>query len=206
MLRAIIYTSFAKFLLVSAISGATSSVPDNQELVRNVTLEYACTMETVGSMKNPPYLTYTVKNGNSVRITGAELWYEVEFERNGQQGDKIRRDVYSIPLVSPKAQQKSRIWLRFLSGVPVTKCDAKIRGFYIVADPQKENDIIEVGDNEFIVAPDCKDDYAKLQGMKPGMEKREFGARFARSGCLVKKPADYNRIWVPSHAVESGQK
>jgi|SRR5579871_669070 len=198
MSRVLICMSFAQVLLLSSMVAITSAaVPTDKELVQNVTLEYGCTLENVGSMKNTPYLTYVVKNGNSIPITDVELWYEVEFERNGQQGDKIRRDTYSIPVVNQRAERKDRVWLKFLSGIPIMRCDAKIRGFNIITDPKKESEIIEVGDDEFIVAPDCKDDYAKLQTMKPGMERREFSARLVRSGCVVKKPADYNRTWIP---------
>jgi hypothetical protein len=57
------------------------------------------------------------------------------------------------------------------------------------------------------VAPDCQDDYAKFQTMRPGVEKREFADKMVRLGCVSSEPvygkttesyADVEWWWIES--------
>lgn len=85
----------------------------------------------------------------------------------------------------------------------VTGCKAWISGFYKEVPLTKKRTVTVKTGEKLKVAPDCQDDYAKLQPMKPGVEKREFAAKLVHLGCVSseamygKKTESYQDVeWV----------
>jgi hypothetical protein len=197
------------WLLGIGAIGLLSAGSDKPELTTKVKLaEYNCQFSPYTSTPLL-FVNYKIENSNSFRLFDLGLHYEVEWlGKDGQEAQK-KNGTVTVTDVPPNDTKADRVKVGEFAGekadYKILGCKAWIGGFYKeVAVPKKRTVTVKTGE-EVKVAPDCKDDYAKLQTMKPGVEKREFAAKMARLGCLSmeptygKKTEDYKqveRVWV----------
>lgn len=162
----------------------------DQELIKNLTLaEYTCEFTTFTTTPIL-FVNYKIKNTNPVTLYDLTLNYHLDYEDpSGRSTSKEGEGTLKL-LENWTAQD--RVEVVTLPGkktdYKVTGCKAWITGFYKEVPVTKKRTVTVKTGDKINVAPDCRDDYAKLQTMKPGLEKREFAAKLVRLGCVSNEP------------------
>lgn len=159
----------------------------DQALVTNVTLtEYTC--EFSPFTKIPMlFVNYIITNTNPVTLHDLTLKYQLEYQdANGTMTSKESEGTITSLMMNWTVQD--RVQVIQLPGEKVdyriAKCKAWITGFYKEVPVTKRRTVTVKTGDKVNVAPDCREDYAELQAMKPGVEKREFAAKLVRLGCV----------------------
>jgi hypothetical protein len=180
----------------------------DQELIKNVTLtEYTCEFTTFTTTPIL-FVNYKIRNTNSVTLHDLTLHYQLDYtDLTGAVTPKEDEGILKRLLENWTAQD--RIEVVTLPGkrtdYKIASCKAWITGFYTEVPVAKKRMVSVKTGERLKVAPDCQDDYAKLQAMKPGVEKREFAARLVRLGCVSNEPVygeiienyqEMERLWV----------
>ena len=178
----------------------------DQEFTKNVVLtEYTCEFSRFTSVPLL-FVNYKIKNANNVTFYDLTLNYQVQYQSASGGITPIGGEATVSPVTMNWTKQ-DRVQVVSLPGekanYKVTGCKAWITGFYKEVPVTKKRTVTVKTGDKLNVAPDCRDDYAKLQTMKPGVEKREFAAKLVRLGCVSsevvygKKTESYQDVeWV----------
>jgi hypothetical protein len=186
---------------ISPLSGAPTA---DQEFIKNLTLaEYTCEFSRFTSVPML-FVNYKIKNSNGVTFYELALKYKVEYQ--DVSGSVTSKDgEVTVPQVLMNWTKEDRMQVVTLPGekakYKVSGCKAWISGFYKEVPVAKKRTVTVRTGDKINVASDCRNDYAKLQTMAPGVEKREFAAKLVRLGC-VSSEAVYGKKTETYHDVE----
>ena len=186
---------------------ATGAPTGDQDLVNKVSLdEYTCEFSPFTTVPLL-FVNFKIQNNNSVTLYDLTLNYTVEYEDS--KGRVTTNGETTVNQLLMNWTKQDRAPVASLEGerrdYRVIGCKAWISGFYKEVETMKKRTVTVKMGETIRVATDCRDDYAKLQAMKPGVEKREFAARLVRSGCVSTEPvygkkAEYSPengwVWV----------
>lgn len=161
----------------------------NKEILQNVTLDsYTCDVRA-----SLLFFNYNVTNHNKIEMILNNVILEYQILYQDETEAIVSENGQAIIETLTKGTEIGQKMVKALSAessdYKVTSCKAQINKSEITRKVwMTKTRTVEVKAGEkMVVAPDCKDDYAKLQAMKPGVEKREFADKLIRLGCITFK-------------------